>query len=364
MKTKIISIQLLRAAACLLVLQCHFLPKIPLTGLTFAGNIGVDLFFIISGYIIASSLDHLPGNKPASSFLINRISRIVPFYYFITLIAAALIYLRFQEFDFLKLIESFAFTPLIDDPTLEWGWSLNHEMMFYTFVGLALLYSPYANHLNIALGFCLVVFAASVIRLDSSSKLSYTIGFVGSNLNYLFFFGFLIYKFKKILLPIFKSYWTLGLSILVFLLVPIIGGEIGNSMPYRRDWINLHHIEVAIPRLLIWGLPSALLFLCLLAQEDRLQDMRNSIFVKIGDASYSIYLFQGLIIILLGRPLIRSHFIISCVLALTIIVISLRLVLLETYLANGCKRILNNMFMKKPSTYPLNNVKSKSTMPR
>src|SRR4028118_1191575 len=89
---KIISIQFLRAIASLLVLQVHLFPYLPFINKFFCGAIGVDIFFVISGYIIADSVVRLPPKKSAATFLINRFSRVAPYYYLLTLIAAILIF--------------------------------------------------------------------------------------------------------------------------------------------------------------------------------------------------------------------------------------------------------------------------------
>jgi peptidoglycan/LPS O-acetylase OafA/YrhL len=60
---KIISIQFLRAIASLLVLQVHLFPYLPFINKFFCGSIGVDIFFVISGYIIADSVVRLPSKN-------------------------------------------------------------------------------------------------------------------------------------------------------------------------------------------------------------------------------------------------------------------------------------------------------------
>src|SRR5271165_5026968 len=84
-------IQVLRAIAALLVVQCHTLqasggaiapPKSPYWFTTF-GAAGVDIFFVISGFIMFY-ISFPTGQPPVSpaSFLLKRITRIYPFYWF------------------------------------------------------------------------------------------------------------------------------------------------------------------------------------------------------------------------------------------------------------------------------------------
>jgi exopolysaccharide production protein ExoZ len=137
LNTKIISIQVLRAIACLLVVQVHFFLHIPIINRDLCGAIGVDIFFIISGFIISASIDFLPKDEPVTTFFINRFSRVVPYYYFLTAIFIGFSYLLNTAFDTHQVIKSLLFIPQVKDPVLFLGWSLNHEVFFYAFVGIS-----------------------------------------------------------------------------------------------------------------------------------------------------------------------------------------------------------------------------------
>src|SRR5215212_6767857 len=151
---KIISIQFLRAIASLLVLQVHLFPYFSFINKFFCGSIGVDIFFVISGYIIADSVVRLPPTKTAATFLINRFSRVAPYYYLLTIVAAILIFIYSRKLNVVRLIESFLFLPdKRFDPTLYLGWSLIHEMFFYLFVCLLLFPFPRIKILTVAICF-------------------------------------------------------------------------------------------------------------------------------------------------------------------------------------------------------------------
>ena len=87
---KLNNIQLLRAFAALDVVICHCRFGVSFLKLT---PFGVEVFFVISGYIMARILDP---RFPSSSdfFFRRRIVRIVPPYWFFTLVlfAAAVIF--------------------------------------------------------------------------------------------------------------------------------------------------------------------------------------------------------------------------------------------------------------------------------
>ncbi|MEM6830515.1 MAG: acyltransferase [Bacteroidota bacterium] len=141
--SRLLWLQSARGVAALLVLfyHCGALAYESSTGPFFFGHAGVDLFFVISGYIIfrvhekeLGQLNALPG------FLYKRFSRIYPPYWVATslVLIGALIIPSFVEPEKLRplaVIESYALFPINkfkDYPLLPVGWSLFFEMAFYT----------------------------------------------------------------------------------------------------------------------------------------------------------------------------------------------------------------------------------------
>ena len=81
----------LRGIAILMVVACHYLPWLPATGAQH-GWLGVDLFFVLSGYLITTILVNLRGSERYFSvFYARRALRIFPIYYL-----AIFIYLAFS----------------------------------------------------------------------------------------------------------------------------------------------------------------------------------------------------------------------------------------------------------------------------
>jgi len=127
----------------------------PLIGGLFAsGFAGVDLFFVISGFIMVWVTRDVSASPAASAeFLFSRATRIYPLWW----AAAALgtIYLMLSggaalfdssgiairpgtpEYEY--LIKSFLLVPQADFPVLLVGWTLIHEMYFYLVFALILL---------------------------------------------------------------------------------------------------------------------------------------------------------------------------------------------------------------------------------
>lgn len=141
---RLANLQVLRAIAALGVVQAH-------TGLRLgswhtAGTFGVDIFFVLSGFIMA-----MISVPEGNAFLVKRLTRIVPPYWTFTLLAfTALVF--FPAFDpacdrgAAPLLKSLLFIPYpeldgIPHPMLGVGWTLNYEMCFYVLVALGLLIS-------------------------------------------------------------------------------------------------------------------------------------------------------------------------------------------------------------------------------
>jgi len=142
---RLINIQLLRFFAAVLVCLFHFRHEIVYAWGDFLfqnGYVGVQLFFVISGVVMQhTTAGHVPeAKKTPAVFLIKRLVRILPLYYFATfLFIAHLIPGGFLATHGGALLHSLAFLPSLASttgpaygmPLLEVGWSLNYEMMFY-----------------------------------------------------------------------------------------------------------------------------------------------------------------------------------------------------------------------------------------
>jgi exopolysaccharide production protein ExoZ len=158
----LLSIQVLRAVAALAVVVGHTYfevgwfavtagQPIPLPfGLRW-GAAGVDLFFVISGFVMVYASARLFGTPGSSlTFATRRIIRIVPLYWIAT--TAMLLQwhhigtsLKQEGISQLCVFASYAFIPCVREggstlnPLLGVGWSLNYEMFFYLLFTIAIL---------------------------------------------------------------------------------------------------------------------------------------------------------------------------------------------------------------------------------
>jgi exopolysaccharide production protein ExoZ len=115
------------------------------------GGFGVDLFFVISGFIMYHvSADKFGQPGASKDFLIRRYMRIAPLYYLTTLLmlAATAAFggaVSIARPDPAHVASSFLFFPWTNQldeivPVLKLGWTLNFEAYFYVVFGLALAF--------------------------------------------------------------------------------------------------------------------------------------------------------------------------------------------------------------------------------
>ncbi len=157
------SIQYLRAIAALAVVVFHAGER---SGMHFTiGAAGVDIFFVVSGFIMMAISDNRP-TSPAS-FLRNRFLRIAPSYWAATaiMLAGAIVGLFPNlQISLGHTLASFLFLPARSPstgdlwPVLVQGWTLNYEIFFYVIFALTLLARP-----GLRLALLAVVFGALVL---------------------------------------------------------------------------------------------------------------------------------------------------------------------------------------------------------
>ncbi len=154
------SLQVLRAIAAWMVVYHHYtqvlydLHTSSSIGRFFSdvGNFGVDIFFVISGFIMVYTLKR-DLISPAE-FMVRRILRVVPVYWLMTCLFILVLHFFGTSFtsridwNFSSLLMSLFFIPHENPgtighyPLLYPGWTLNFEMFFYAWLSLTLLLFP------------------------------------------------------------------------------------------------------------------------------------------------------------------------------------------------------------------------------
>jgi exopolysaccharide production protein ExoZ len=268
-------IQYLRAIAALMVVVFHGLWELPdqygkVLGSYPLGGMGVELFFLISGFIMAVTA--LKGDVSPKQFMIKRAIRIVPLYWGVTLAVSAISVVAptvFRTFKFSEgaLVKSLLFIPQysITSPDHIWpliipGWTLNYEMFFYGIFAMVLfLPKIYRLAALIVTMVWLVVVGVITGPFTDAVLITYTDPMLIE-----FAAGVIIgYLFMTDRIP---------KSVLASALMVAVGAGI---LSVRFD------LAMSIPAccLIIIGVLNP-----------AFRDYKSSLFLLLGDASYSIYL--------------------------------------------------------------------------
>lgn len=292
------NLHLLRALAALGVVYYHITSSAGLNLRLNIGAHGVDVFFVISGFIIS----YIAAQSPRQ-FFIRRLIRIVPFYWTATLFVftVALLFpslLRSTRADFVQLLCSLLFIPRETTyagvvPTLVLGWSLNYEMYFYAVFALAMLASPRRAPVLCIAAIILITSIITIVRPASPSLLFYSQPIV-------FEFGFGIgvyYWFRRLAARRAPSHTNS--SWMIWLLAATAAVALG---------VEEFYDGFGAPRFLMAGIPAAVLVLSLLTLE-RVYGFtsRNKIVYLLGESSYILYLVHPYIIYGCLRLLLRGH---------------------------------------------------------
>ena len=186
-KDSISSIQWLRGVAALLVVFHHlgsFMSDVGVKLYKFdVGAIGVDIFFVISGFIMVYVTRFHDGSvRATATFFKKRCVRVLPMYWLVTGIYLASdnltkpdqINLSIVLKSFL-LIPSYYLVPGMISPVLIQGWTLYYELFFYLVLGGALFFlTPLRSRIFVCLFFCMLVYLGHVIGNKGAITSIYT----------------------------------------------------------------------------------------------------------------------------------------------------------------------------------------------
>lgn len=269
------SIQILRLLAATSVVYFH-IGTAPIFG-----SFGVDIFFVISGFVMAMVINN--GQQP-KSFAISRLARIIPLYWLMTTIVYIISLLKpsllgSTSSSLSNYLLSILFIPHFKEdgtlfPTLAVGWTLNYEMFFYLLIFLSLLISRARYFLIVTLCF-VILFLTSNSCCEENSIFR---AFYGNNIYFEFVYGLIAYKiFDRGYLKKINPYFLIILALV--------------------SYGSLAYFEVekfSIPRFILFGLPAFIIVLAITSLEESIQSLKDSLSVKImsaiGDASYATYL--------------------------------------------------------------------------
>jgi exopolysaccharide production protein ExoZ len=299
---KINSIQFLRGLAALIVVIYHtagyikvnFSPVVFLDDFFNFGFAGVDLFFVISGFIILfTSKKYINNPESIGEYLKKRFVRIYPIYWIILSILFLLSWFipfllnkNVFKTEFPDNFSSYINTIFLLPKHLAINaasWTLSYELYFYLVFSLIILSKKLKF---IPLLILAISFYNSIILNPNADFIKPTyFTFFFSGYNFEFMFGVLICQFYH------KINFSKILSILfVFISVVIItqlGHNVGDFDTYKR--------------IITFGMPSGLILLSLLNLEKNHGLRFSKFLIMLGDASYVLYLIHFPMMLLLNK---------------------------------------------------------------
>lgn len=294
-------VQALRGIAALSVMLFHFRWNINAVnpGLGDAlfgwGGSGVDLFFLISGFVITLSASRVPaGFKGACYFIKKRALRILPAYYIILIVtfflSGAMSTFHYPDrVD--NLISALFFMPIyashgpfyVDDSGM-YGirWTLNYEIMFYIFISVSLLF-------NKRWFFAAILFITSLILIPMALGYEVTLdaggyalrpallGLITNPMIWLFIAGVII----GLALPYLQCFSAKLMSFMFFISLILAvylfsqGKFVGHGM-LSSGWVY------------------ALILLTIVMAEEVIGRYVPVFLIRLGDISFSLYLIHTL----------------------------------------------------------------------
>jgi peptidoglycan/LPS O-acetylase OafA/YrhL len=291
------SIQVLRGLAAIAVVAIHMelleaknLSSHVLPGIFSIGDAGVDLFFVISGFIMIFIQPAPLNGNTHLKFLVNRWTRIFPPYW-LAMLPLIPLWLKWPHLfnnyyhNHVDLLRSVLLLPQDYQPLLGVGWSLIHEVYFYVVVSFALYLTPFGRWIFGGIWFVVVfvVFCQfGATNFEGHRELQ--IIFSPFSLTFLlgYFLG-LLWKWIQRFKP------AVGLCILAL----GIGGLLVSrgQLPSLGVYPDNNHLF----RFIAFGIPCGLIVLSALILETHLPPFVARL-QYFGDRSYALYLLHPLIV--------------------------------------------------------------------
>jgi exopolysaccharide production protein ExoZ len=291
-----VSLQALRGLAALGVVLFHLLPfetkylpggSIVPAGFS-AGRAGVDLFFVLSGFLAVWTTRGPAGAGAAQRFLLRRVTRIYPTYWFycVPLVLAAIAAPAGQRPD---VVASLALIPNVAPPLLLVAWTLEFEIYFYLVFALLVCarLSPRERVLALVAWGAVVAVAHWIL---APTRMQALLDAVLSPLVFEFLAGCAAAYLCAAGIPRARTAvaGVLGCAVLVV-------GLIWSETLFALPWL----------RVAVFGTGAALLLIGCFGADAVIRRTLPGVIVRIGDASYSLYLSHLFTIGVVGHGLSR-----------------------------------------------------------
>jgi peptidoglycan/LPS O-acetylase OafA/YrhL len=287
------NLQVLRGIACLAVVAYHVagveagyeLYFSPLRPALWGGYAGVDLFFVLSGFIIATvSRPDLGRPAQLPRYLFRRAWRIYPTFW-AAFVPAAVVYLVFAPEPLVRTdrpAELVDIVLLLPQPTvprvIPVAWTLSYELMFYAAFA-ALFVLPRRAAVPLLVGWAAAVVAAAAVGADPGDR------------------------FARLPVSPFVLEFLAG-ALVAWCPVRLSGRAAAGLVGAAAVWVAAASAALFDPdpnwlpttthwRVVAFGPPAAVLVFALTGWERAGGRLRWKRLAAVGDASYSVYLLHG-----------------------------------------------------------------------
>jgi exopolysaccharide production protein ExoZ len=293
---KILSIQILRFFAAAIVVYHHAAQLAWSVGRSgqwlapelfpLVGSAGVDVFFIVSGFVITMTGPAATPRPSATLFFWRRWSRVAPLFYLISVPTVLVLALPLNRD---QTIATLFFWPAagsrIVAPYVGLGWSLCFEMLFYSTVTLLLAGGRLRRNGWLIASTAIVLIALRLVTPTNALRVIANPIFLEFGVGV----GFaLLYDRLKRIDPII-GLPLLGFGVGLFVILGFKGmGDVYLMEPTLRG-------TNAFWRVGLFGVPATFVVAGMLLLEPWLQSAVPRALGWLGNASYSIYLVHGLV---------------------------------------------------------------------
>lgn len=297
------NIQAMRAIAALLVISCHSFQNLEPMRTHWArpfflavGPMGVDIFFVISGFIIyqvmqrsIASMGAVGRGRAVYTFAMKRFIRIYPLYWIV--FGASCLWVAWAapltpppE----RLFRLLALTGNWPNYRVPVAWTLTFEVYFYAVAALSLLLFARRAMIGVAIWFAVVGGAA---LLDLWFPWAKPLDFVFAPIVMEFMLGIAVALLVD--RGVHRFHGALLLGAVIWLAVGTLFLRPVLFAPRAAHW----GVDVAISRtfglhLICWGIPAAVLIYEVIVLEIRQQWIMPRVLQYLGNASFSIYLWH------------------------------------------------------------------------
>lgn len=302
------AIQVLRALAALMVAVHHIQPDAAevaaRAGLGFEASrllpwmAGVDIFFVVSGFIMVHASRDLFGRPGGVRlFWCRRLARIVPLYWAATTLFLLVAFflpasLNTDAPGLGQILGSYLFWPTVStaglvQPVYSLGWTLNYEMLFYALFGAALVLPR-----PLAIGGVALLLGALVATQAFAGPLPLPFGFWGQPivLEFVIGMGLALLRDRGFRLRATPRWMLTGIALAILLYAARLPEDAG-------AWIDFA----------LRGAAATLLVLAAVTGDGRSAPSALVRFLaRLGDASYALYLVHPFAIRGLREVFVRA----------------------------------------------------------